>query len=283
MESFSIIFTIIGLVDDDIPTIQGMRLDGCQVLGRTTDLPNLVKKHDVGVILFTTSHIAPEIKEYVFQLCQTSFVRVAYIDNLIESIHQQLTRPVTSLEHSLWTDDHLTFLALHDCVTGLPNRFLFQDQLERSLAYAKRYKTRPVVLFISLVGMMPESDTPGKKTCDAILKEFTKRLLKAKRESDTLARLDEMEFGIILENIDDESSVAVVAKRISKSISEPIDMNEQDYYLDANITICTDLDSYPPSDIRDIYGFYTRGKNVPLLQDVKHELAHKSPTAYYPS
>jgi diguanylate cyclase (GGDEF)-like protein len=267
------IFSIIGLVDDDIPTIQGMRLDGCMVLGRTADLPDLVKKYDVGVILFTTAQIANDIKDYVFQLCQTSSVRVAYIDNLVESVHQQLIRPVTSLEHSLWSEDHLKFMALHDLVTGLPNRFLFQDQLIRSLAYARRYKTRPVVLFISLNGIKPGNDPTGKKICDFLLKEFTKRLLRFKRESDTLARLDDLNFGLILENIDNENAVAGVAKRISNSISEPFVMDQQKYCLSTNITLCANLDCYPPSEIGDIRKLFNQGKEIVSFGDEKDHLA----------
>ena len=262
------IFNIIGLVDDNIPTIQGMRLDGSIVLGSTADLPELVKKHDVGIILLTTLQLADKLKAYVFELCQTSNVRVAYIDNLIESVHQQLTLPVTSLEHSLWTDDHLSFLALHDYVTGLPNRYLFQDQLIRSLAYANRYQTHPVVLFISIDRIFSLNEIANGKTRDAILKEFTKHLLKFKRESDTLARLDEMVFGIILENVTDKKAVLTVAKRISRIISKPILLADQEYRLHANITFRTDMQSDPIREMGDIRKFYEQGKDVLLLEDI---------------
>jgi diguanylate cyclase (GGDEF)-like protein len=263
------IFSVVGLVDDELPTIHGMRLDGGLVLGRTADLPDLVKKYDVGIILFATSQIATEVKDYVFQLCQTSNVRVAYIDNLLESIHQQLTRPVTSLEHSLWSEDHIKFMALHDCVTGLPDRFLFQDQLIRSIAYARRYETNPAVLFINLSGLKCESDTLK----DMLLKEFSKRMLRLKRESDTLARLDDLVFGLILENADDENIVTVVARRIANSISDPFDVNDQKYCLDSNITVCMKLDCFSPGELSDIRRFYNQGKNIVVFEDEMLKLA----------
>ena len=142
----------------------------------------------------------------------------------------------------------------------------------RSLAYAKRYKTRPVVLFISLEGLEADCGALGSRTFDSLLKEFTKRLLKFKRESDTLARLDERLFGLILENIDETNAVTVVARRISNSISLPIEMYEQKYHLSPYITLCTDLEIYSQSEIEDIRRFYTFGKEI-VLSDEKVHLA----------
>jgi diguanylate cyclase (GGDEF)-like protein len=271
---FQHIFSIVGLVDDNIPTIQGMRLDGSLVLGRTTDIPELVKKHDIGVIFFTSNQITAETKEFVFHLCQTSNLRVAYIDNLVEAVTQQLTRPITSLEQSLWSADHNLFFALHDCVTGLPNRYLFQDQLVRSLAYARRYKTNPIVLFIDLEKMKQEWEVLGEKASDTLIKEFSKRLLKFKRESDTLARLDELKFALILENVDNETTMLVVAKRISKLLSEPLDLDGVRYRLCFNLSVCTNLEKYPPDELVDIRRIYNQGKDVLVFQDDRHSLAY---------
>jgi diguanylate cyclase (GGDEF)-like protein len=263
------IFSIVGLVDDDLLTLQGMRLEGCVVLGRTTDLPHIMEKYDVGVILITTSKIASEAKEYVFGLCQSSDVRIAYIDNIIESMQEQLTRPINSLENSLRTDDHQSYLALHDLVTGLPNRFLFQDQLLRSIAYAKRYKTSPVILFISLSGLQSVNNPSERKIHDTVLKELAKRLLKYKRESDTLARIDDTRFGMILEKIDDESVIPIVANRISRIISEPIELHGNMLYLDADIVYCKDLNGYTPSEIADVRKLYNQG--VMVLSPIEPE------------
>lgn len=261
------VFSIIGVVDDEIPSFHGMRLDGSLVLGKTSDLPDLVKKYDVGVILFTTSLIPDPIKEYVFQLCQNTDVRVAFIGNLIESIQQQLTRPVTSIEHSFWSEDHLKFLAMHDYVTGLPNPFLFQDQLLRSIAYARRYNTRLVMLAISLENSKSLQEALERKSWDAAMKELSKRLLRFKRESDTLARLGELEFGLLLENISSDQDVELIAKRVSRIVSEPISVNEHSCRLSPKIILCTDLEGFSQKKIGDLRNFLDHGIGIPFNGD----------------
>jgi len=82
--------SIVGMVDDD-PALQGMRVDGCWVLGGTGDLPALVQRYDVGIILVSTSNLIPETLQQIKNLCATSGVRLVFTNDIFNSIQTQLT------------------------------------------------------------------------------------------------------------------------------------------------------------------------------------------------
>jgi diguanylate cyclase (GGDEF)-like protein len=264
---FPTAFTIVGVVDDEIPAEYGMRVDGCQVLGRIADLPDLIKKYDVGMILFTSADTVPEIQQNILNLCLGSNIRLVILSSLMTLLGQQLTQPVTIHENSLWSENQIEFIAMHDVVTGLPNRCLLQDRLQHSLAYAKRYKTHLAVLIISLDGFAAINETFGPKIGNDVLKDVARRLIHCKRESDTLARFGDNEFALILENILDEMTAETIARRIFTSISAPFDTNGQEFVINTSIGICTDTEFHNDPDIlnkADIGMYYDRRKKIAI-------------------
>jgi FlaA1/EpsC-like NDP-sugar epimerase len=88
--SLAQIFTVVGMVDDD-PRKHGMRVDGCWVLGSTSDLPHLVQTHDIGLILFAITNLAPEARERVLKQCQTSGARIVYLNDILGTVQARLT------------------------------------------------------------------------------------------------------------------------------------------------------------------------------------------------
>ncbi len=240
-EEFRNVFSIVGVVDDSAFTHMGMRMNDCLVLGRTADIPDLVDQFDIGVILFTKTDVATEIKDYVCNLCRSGSLRIAFINQMIDILSQQITRPVEMPEHLLWSQDHLKYFALHDAITGLPNRFLFQEQLHRSAVYSYRYQTLSAVLFFHLEGLSVYCESSGEITRAAILKQITKRLLQHKRESDTLAYLDNNEFGLLVEHIPDEGIVYMLAKRIRKLLAEPFTIDNNQVAFTPQISVCANI------------------------------------------
>ena len=83
-------FSVIGMVDDD-PAKQGMKIDGCWVLGGGRDLPDLVRKHDVGVILFAIADLPPETRQSLVGLCQMPNVRLVFLNDILGAFQSQLT------------------------------------------------------------------------------------------------------------------------------------------------------------------------------------------------
>jgi diguanylate cyclase (GGDEF)-like protein len=241
---FRTAFSIVGMVNDNDPTKLGMRVNGCWLLGTISDIPALVRKYDIGVILSTITAAEKEANEYIFDLCQENNLRLLFLNDLLLMIDRQVTQPLGSFEYPVWLDERLEFKAMHDAITGLPNRYLLHDRLKRSLTYAKRYNTRLAVMFISLDGLNNTNDKFGRKIRDQALIEVTKRLSRCKRDSDTLAYIRENRFALILENISDAGTTQVVTNRIHTSLSEPITVEKYEIHISAEITIYLDSEGY---------------------------------------
>lgn len=90
------------------------------------------------------------------------------------------------------------YQAVHDALTGLPNRRLFDDRLEQAIARANRNKSRLVLFNMDLDDFKQINDTLGHEAGDEVLREVSRRLLSVKREMDTLARMGGDEFYLLI-------------------------------------------------------------------------------------
>jgi diguanylate cyclase (GGDEF)-like protein/PAS domain S-box-containing protein len=128
--------------------------------------------------------------------------------------------------------------ALHDALTGLPNRTLFVDRLEHALARARR---RPdeifAVLFLDLDRFKVVNDSLGHLLGDRMLVEFARRMERCVRPGDTVCRLGGDEFTILLEDLRDTNEASQVADRIHSELAHPFNIGGQDVYTSASIGI----------------------------------------------
>jgi len=136
----------------------------------------------------------------------------------------------------------LDYQANHDPLTSLPNRALFQDRLERSIASSKRNDEKFALLFIDLDQFKQINDSLGHHIGDEVLIETAKRLEKTIRDEDTLARLGGDEFTIILRHIHDIQGAALVAGKITELMKKPIEIKGHTLYISSSIgiSLCPD-------------------------------------------
>jgi diguanylate cyclase (GGDEF)-like protein len=120
-----------------------------------------------------------------------------------------------------------THLATHDVLTGLPNRALFQDRVERSLAWSRREGTMLAVLYLDLDRFKEVNDTLGHAAGDRLLIGVAGRLRTCVRETDTLARLGGDEFAVLQVGIRQLADTEMLAQRL-------IDALEQEFELGGN-------------------------------------------------
>ncbi|MFZ6021551.1 MAG: sugar transferase, partial [Chloroflexota bacterium] len=202
-EAFRYVFQIIGVVDDNATSQIGMWVDGCLVLGRTSDLPDLIEKHDIGIIFVADENIPDETKQMICSLRQThGDLRIAIASNIIHSLEQQMIQANQQLPDKLiWSPDSTFYISLRDPLTDLPNRYLFCEELQHALAFSSRYHTTIAVLLIKLEPILPPEIYLTKAETSGLMKQVASRLMALKRKSDTLAYLGKNEFGLILENL----------------------------------------------------------------------------------
>jgi len=116
--------------------------------------------------------------------------------------------------------------ALHDVLTGLPNRTLILDRVEQMLARARRNGVETAALFLDLDGFKQVNDTLGHDAGDRLLKSVAARLLTTLREGDTIARLGGDEFVVLVEGGTPTGSPELVAERLLEVLREPFEIED---------------------------------------------------------
>ncbi len=120
-------------------------------------------------------------------------------------------------------EERLVHDAAHDDLTGLPNRMLLADRLDRALARAEREPAfRFAVLFVDLDRFKLINDSLGHAAGDQLLVQVAERLHGCVRREDTVARIGGDEFTILLEGLSDETAAFQTAERIQEALSEPV-------------------------------------------------------------
>ena len=128
-------------------------------------------------------------------------------------------------------------MALHDSLTGLPNRALLRERLVQLMARSAREPRHIVLMFLDLDGFKLINDTWGHAFGDHVLKAIAARLLGLVRPSDTVARLGGDEFVILLDNPESRENVAQIAARVIEEVNAPLSFNGVTAHVGASIGI----------------------------------------------
>ena len=135
-------------------------------------------------------------------------------------------------------EDQLRYDAYHDGLTGLPNRALLMERLERAVRRQKRREDYQfAVLFIDLDRFKNVNDSLGHTMGDSLLVSIANRLRRYLRETDTLARLGGDEFVVLLEDIQGIDDARAAAVRYHEALREPFDLRTQEVFITASIGI----------------------------------------------
>lgn len=131
----------------------------------------------------------------------------------------------------------LEHIAHHDALTGLPNRLLFADRMEQELARARREGTLLAVLFLDVDQFKVINDGLGHDFGDRVLVHVARRLERSLRARDTLARLGGDEFSVILPEITKPEDGAIVAAKLLREISQPLQLDDGTLHITSSIGI----------------------------------------------
>ncbi len=130
---------------------------------------------------------------------------------------------LTFLEEEIGRTEHM---ALHDVLTGLPNRRLLEDRLENMLERAERNHMRAAVLMVDLDGFKQINDTYGHALGDEFLREAALRLGSVVRKADTLARTGGDEFTILVSDISQPNGAEILAEKLQQVLDQPIPVRD---------------------------------------------------------
>ena len=125
--------------------------------------------------------------------------------------------------------------ALHDALTGLPNRELFRDRIDQAVNASRRSGETAVVMIMDLDHFKEINDTLGHHMGDLLLQEVSGRIDNALRESDTVARLGGDEFGVLLPRVDNPGDAATVAQNLLAVLREPFVLEGMRLEIDASV------------------------------------------------
>ncbi|MRR49543.1 MAG: diguanylate cyclase [Rhodocyclaceae bacterium] len=151
-----------------------------------------------------------------------------------QRMRQQIDGQMAELQQSR---DELKRLAQHDALTGLPNRLLFNDRVEQTLAIARRDQTRFAVMFIDLDNFKPVNDEFGHDVGDRLLTCIAGRIAGAVRESDTVARIGGDEFVILLRLVHGDEDAIAVAEKVRIAIAQPCEIEGRRIVISASTGI----------------------------------------------
>jgi len=172
-------------------------------------------------------------------------------------------------------------LAMHDPLTDLPNRQLFEDRLQHALDRVKRDQSKILaVMMLDLDNFKEVNDVHGHACGDQVLKTVSQRLQNSLRKSDTAARMGGDEFALINEGIADLEGIRSIAHKILQTISTPLEIEDKVFQLTASIGISVysfngedvstllrhaDIAMYRAKQVHNSYQFYNISKVPPFV------------------
>ena len=178
-------------------------------------------------------------------------------------------------------EEKLVHDALHDALTGLPNRVLFLDRLQVAFRRSKRkFDHHFAVLYMDFDRFKLVNDSYGHQVGDELLLKISERLKSILRNSDTVARLGGDEFTMLVEDIDGLDEAKEVAERIRGEMAKPFDLNGHDFFASVSIGIAGWSRQYqqPETLMRDadtaLYQAKRSGRNrFEVFDEQMHEKA----------
>ena len=171
-----------------------------------------------------------------------------------DGVIHRLVGSQSDIGHRKQAEERLLHDALHDALTGLPNRALFVDRVSSCFSRLQRHKDFLfAVLFLDLDRFKLVNDGLGHVVGDKLLVEVGRLLQACIRPEDTVARIGGDEFTLLLSDIDDLSSATRVAHRILNALTVPVKVDGQELYVTASIGIALSAIGYskPEDLIRD--------------------------------
>ena len=199
-------------------------------------------------------------------------------------------------------EDNLKYKTLHDDLTDLPNRALFEDRAGNAIRLAVRSEQPLALLLMDLDGFKRVNDTYGHQCGDSLLRQVAGRLTECLRDADTVARLGGDEFGILPISGTDLAGAATIAWKIEQALEPPVEVDGHSIDVDASIGIVlapdhgdniddllrrADLAMYGAKREGRPYGMFAAeqeeapAQRIALLEELRHSVEREELVLHY--
>jgi diguanylate cyclase (GGDEF)-like protein len=222
-------------LDDVLDKVKAFSVGGVDYITKPFEIEEIIIRIEHQLALQAAkaeiSRLNAELEEKVRQ-------RTAQLENAISQLHEEI-------ERHKQTQQLLIRQTLHDALTGLPNRILFMEHLQKSIERTLRNKNYLfAVLFIDLDRFKIINDSWGHSTGDRLLIEIGNIFQNSIRAMDIVARLSGDEFSILLDDLDNFQDAIAIAKRLLNRFLSPIDLGERQVFSGASIGIVFGSSNY---------------------------------------
>ena len=219
---------------DDLATANEIMKD--KIAGGTT----LLSAHET---LLSGKTVESKVQECADDLHEVTETLAQGIDDLAQTeialteSREMLADTQAALAASQQDERDARRRALHDSMTGLPNRDLFDDRLSTAISLARRHEWTLAVMFFDLDGFKTINDTHGHAAGDSVLKEVAMRLSRHSREEDAVCRNGGDEFLYLLVNPKGKENIKRLAGLVSANIAKPIAVGRRQFVVKASIGV----------------------------------------------
>jgi diguanylate cyclase (GGDEF)-like protein len=245
----------IGYSDEDVAVISSRSFDAAPFGSITSDGIVQSSLSDFGTLASVSAPIvvAGETVGAIVAGVTTKPDRLALTPRLSERLKGLAAQASTAISNARLVDQ-IRFQAVHDALTGLPNRALILDRTEQMLARARRADIEVAALFIDLDGFKDVNDALGHGVGDQLLRAVSERLLLTMRGSDSIGRLGGDEFVVLVDGSSMASAPELVAERLIEVLRTPFELPgvaSGPLQLTASIGIATGIRASATELLRD--------------------------------
>jgi diguanylate cyclase (GGDEF)-like protein len=193
--------------------------------------------------------LAHEQIEAVRAKVQDAFEKLAAVNQALTGVVRERILVDHQLAAAVEQEEGARNAALHDNLTGLPNRTLFNDRLEHGIAQAKRHRWMLAVMFVDLDEFKSINDSYGHQAGDAVLRTIADRLMHHAREEDTVSRYGGDEFLFLLTQIHEQKDIAMIAAKILDAIRAPFNVSARDDIINSCLGASIGISIFPKDGV----------------------------------
>ncbi|HEX4979666.1 MAG TPA: EAL domain-containing protein, partial [Acidimicrobiales bacterium] len=222
--------------DDDVEGLDGLETSRTQIVLDIEDVASEALRSAMRRTRADRVLIVPVAAGSLLGVIALGFEGHPSIDDPLASVlHGIADLAATALRNGLLMDT-MRHQALHDTLTGLPNRPLIEDRVHQAIRRAERTRSGLALMFIDLDRFKNVNDTLGHSAGDALIRKVATRLSEAVRTEDTVARMGGDEFVLLLPAAG-EAAAARVAEKVIAAMRQPFDLDGRTLYISCSVGI----------------------------------------------